>query len=309
MKLKLTILSLLVSLCVSIKYNAVAQDYKFSQVFSNPLLINPAYAGTLGRSRGSTTYRNQWKGEDVAFAASFDQYIPKLLGGVGLQFISDRYMNGYLKEKNINGMYAYNISINENMQIRPAITIGLGLLQIDWGQLNRPSEFIPESYHKYYFNTGVGMLLAWKKSVSGISIDHINIPHAFAYSESRLLPKLTVHANYQIDINTNFSLTPGIVFQYQDNSHYFLPSLMAKLWYFKVGIASSSQIDDPGYLIGMIGFETKWMSLGYSYDNYKQWWIPAYYNPKKGIHEFTAAFNFNFTKNKEEKRITLFGGF
>lgn len=68
------------------------------------------------------------------FRASYDQYIPKLSGGVGLQYVSNRYLNGYLKEKRINGMYAYNISVNENMHIRPAINIGLGLRQVDWGQ-------------------------------------------------------------------------------------------------------------------------------------------------------------------------------
>jgi hypothetical protein len=96
MKLKLIILSLIASFCVSINYNAVAQDYKFSQVFSNPLLINPAYAGSLGHSRVSVSYRNQWEGEDVTFSAAYDQHIPKLSGGVGLQYISENYLNGYI---------------------------------------------------------------------------------------------------------------------------------------------------------------------------------------------------------------------
>lgn len=161
---------------------------------------------------------------------------------------------------------------------------------------------------KYYFNAGAGLLFAWKNLVSGISVDHINKPHTNTYSDYRLSSKLTAHVNYQIDIKAHFSLTPGIVFQHQDNSHYFLPSLMAKIWYVKVGIASNSQIDDPGYLIGMIGFENKRISLGYSYDC---WGMNSlrYADSARGIHEFTAAFNINFTKKKEENRITPFGGF
>jgi type IX secretion system PorP/SprF family membrane protein len=266
MKLNLVVLLLLVNLCLIVNYNAVAQDYKFSQAFSNPLLINPAYAGSLGRSRISSSYRNQWEGVDVAFSTSYDQYIPKLSGGVGLQYISDRYFNSYLKEKMINGMYAYNISINKNMHIRPAFNIGLGLRKEDWGRLNYPSSPFSQqvSDHKYFFNAGAGLLITWKNLVSGISLDHINQPDAYPYSDNRLSSKLTVHVNYLVEIKEHFSLTPGIVFQYQDGSHYFLPSLMAKIWFIKVGIASSSEIDDPGYLIGMIGFENKWMSLGYS---------------------------------------------
>lgn len=308
MKLKPTILALIISLCVSINYDAVAQDYKFSQVFSNPLLINPAYAGSLGRSRVSASYRNQWEGNNVIFGATYDQYIPKLSGGVGLQYISERYLNGYIKEKMINGMYAYNISIGENMHIRPACNIGLGINKIDMSQFMDPLDPLSVDGEKYYFNAGAGLLFAWKNLVSGMSLDHINKPHTDTYSEYRLLPKLTAHINYLIDLKAHFSLTPGIVFQHQKKTYYFLPSLMAKIWYIKVGIASSSQIDDAGYLIGMIGFENKRISLGYSYDFWKRAGQVSF-KPFKGIYEFTAAFNFNFKSDKEEKRITAFGGF
>jgi type IX secretion system PorP/SprF family membrane protein len=310
MKLKPTILFLIVSICISISYDTVAQDYIFSQVFSNPLLINPAYAGSLGRSRVSSSYRNQFKGELVTFGASYDQYIQKLSGGVGLQYISEKYYDGLYQKKILSGIYAYNLGIGENMHLRPAVNIGLGLAQIDWSHAVPIDPFDPllVDDDNYYFNAGAGILFTWKNLVSGISVDHINKPHAFPYSDNRLSSKLTVHVNYLVEIKEHFSLTPGIIFQHQDNSYYFLPSLMAKIWFLKVGIASSSQIDDPGYLTGMIGFENKWLSLGYSYDNWNVYNLPIS-DPQRGIHEFTAAFNFSFTKNKDENRVAPFGGF
>jgi type IX secretion system PorP/SprF family membrane protein len=308
MKLKPSILFLIISLCLYISYDAVAQDYKFSQVFSNPLLINPAYAGSLGRTRVSASYRNQWKGELVTFSASYDQYIPKLSGGIGIQYISDNYYSDLVKEKIFNGLYAYNLRIGEYMYIRPAIKIGLGINKIDVSQLMDPFDPFSLDGEKYYFNAGAGLLFAWKNLVSGISLDHINKPHTNTYSEYRLLPKLTAHINYQVDLSTHFSLTPGMVFQHQEKTYYFLPSLMMKIWYFKVGIASSSHINDPGYVIGMIGFENQWISLGYSYDNWNIYDQP-FSDPHRGIHEITASFNINFTKNKEENRVTPFGGF
>ena len=57
------------------------QDAEFSQFFSNPLYLNPAFAGTNSCPRLSTNHRAQWTGLPNIFnttSVSYDQNFDKI---------------------------------------------------------------------------------------------------------------------------------------------------------------------------------------------------------------------------------------
>jgi len=330
--------------------NTFAQDATFSQNFSNPLSLNPAYAGSLGCSRFVADYRNEFPlassydknnffsscNNDVTYSASYDQYVDKLAGGLGLVFTSNNELNDNTYQKYnykqnwINGIYAFNLRINDNFHIRPSINMGVGqnyFIIVDNGPppgviFSYPSPPIsyPNTVSKAinYFNIGTGVLFACKNFISGIALDHINKPNIGLFSTSKLPMKLTIHSSLDIKITDNTNLTPGIIFQEQqfgnpDVNGFILASLMLKIWYIKLGFEFTNRTDNisggNSYLIGMLGFVNKWMSIGYSYD----YIIPDANNesPNKGrggIHEIAAIFKFN-CKNKEKYGLTHLYGF
>ena len=87
-----------------------AQDPVFSQFYSAPLQLNPAFAGTTYAPRISLIYRNQWsvfEGGFQTYAASYEQSVERLNSGFGVSVESDNQtVNLFLKEPN-NGFLEF----------------------------------------------------------------------------------------------------------------------------------------------------------------------------------------------------------
>ena len=75
-------------------YNKLyCQDAEFSQFFSNPLYLNPAFAGTNSCPRLSTNHRAQWTGLPNIFnttSVSYDQNFDEIHGGLGIIIVNDK---------------------------------------------------------------------------------------------------------------------------------------------------------------------------------------------------------------------------
>jgi type IX secretion system PorP/SprF family membrane protein len=311
MKTKLFFITVFAILGLSVH----AQDANFSQNFSNPLSLNPAYAGSLGCSRFVADYSNTFSsipGNDIIYCASYDQYVDRLHGGLGLIFTSVNEGSGTIIKNDINGTYSFNININDNFRIRPAINIGYGHNKLDWNDLffgngTTTNTTIPNNkLNVNYFNAGAGVLFAYKNFISGIALDHINQPNIGFLSYSELFAKLTIHSSLEIKITDNTNLTPGIIFQQQhDYGYSFLPSLMLNYRYIKFGVAFRLPNEaNPDSFIGMLGFVNNRMSIGYSYDIT----ISKLSSASSGVNEITAVFKFN-CKNKEKYGVTHICGF
>ena len=48
--------------------SAIGQDVSFSQFYTNPLYLNPAFSGAAEIPRAALQYRNQWQGFENAFS-------------------------------------------------------------------------------------------------------------------------------------------------------------------------------------------------------------------------------------------------
>ncbi|HKJ78873.1 MAG TPA: PorP/SprF family type IX secretion system membrane protein, partial [Prolixibacteraceae bacterium] len=97
-------------------FSIAAQDVSFSQFYSNPLYLNPAFAGSVGTPRFGLQYRNQWSGFNNAFttySAAFDMAVEKLQGGVGVYVMNDALANNALNSLQINLIYTTFVRLNE----------------------------------------------------------------------------------------------------------------------------------------------------------------------------------------------------
>jgi len=149
-----------------------AQDVHFSQYFSNPLLLNPAYAGSIGCSRLAINFRDQWPsipGRDVTFSASYDQYVKPILGGVGIQVISDNEGGGALTTNTVNAIYAFNLNLKSDLHIRIAAKAGYNEERLNMQDIIT-IPFVSNKSTKYYFNAGAGLLIAYKNFTGGFCL-------------------------------------------------------------------------------------------------------------------------------------------
>ena len=92
---------------------ANAQDPAFSQFYSNPLYLNPAFTGANngGCPTATLNYRDQWPGIGrtyVTYSASYDQHIDALGGGLGVIVAQDKSGSGNLNTLHASLLYSYD---------------------------------------------------------------------------------------------------------------------------------------------------------------------------------------------------------
>jgi type IX secretion system PorP/SprF family membrane protein len=314
--------SLLMMFVIALAIPLKAQDMHFTQYFYNPLSLNPAFTGSAGCSRIASTFRcgpdfATWGGAMHA-GISYDQYVHPLRSGLGFNFSFEK-LDLNTSNYQSNAYYSYTIKIKKNFIIRPAVNIGFGarhlnLTGIEWEDIRTlydDNVFAPISYPekltKYYFNIGSGFVISLNNSVFGFAMDHLNRPDIGFWSKSKMRVKYNAHWSYQIDIGKIASVTPSIIYMRHYPFEQLMINVLGQLGYIKTGMGNRFDLMNGNFncLTGMLGFQNKWMSIGYSFDF-------SFDNPFGGsnnLHELSMAYKFN-CKNKTDKfHIPLINGF
>lgn len=107
--LKLLVLSCFVT---TFYLSSYAQDPTFTQFYSNPLYLNPAFAGSTGCPRFALNYRNEWPqltGNYVTYSASYDSYFKNINGGFGVLATHDQQGQGTINTSMLGLIYSYQI--------------------------------------------------------------------------------------------------------------------------------------------------------------------------------------------------------
>ena len=107
-------------LIISFHKICVGQDVAFSQFYTNPLYLNPAFAGATGVPRIVLQYRDQWHGFGNAFttySAAIDFPFKPLQGGIGLNLINDTQGEGLLNSLQVNLAYAVFLRLSRTFRL------------------------------------------------------------------------------------------------------------------------------------------------------------------------------------------------
>ena len=203
-----------------------AQDPRFSQYFSAPLLLNPAYTGAYdGYHRAASNFRSQSQGVGIPFttmALSYDGTIrndnwePSRLGA-GVVFMNDRTGNGSYTGNYLAASGAYHQALDQfgtqHLSIGGQVAFGTHLL--DAGRyafnnqftglgfdLSAPSGEASIARRASYIDVNAGLLFTHDDDLNrfhaGISVFHLNRPsYSFTgHDPARLQSRLTVHGGY-----------------------------------------------------------------------------------------------------------------
>jgi type IX secretion system PorP/SprF family membrane protein len=292
------------------------QDMHFTQFYSSPLYLNPAFAGAGACSRLSTTYRNQWPGISKTYQSylfSIDHYMVQYNVGVGLLFANDVSGSGNLKTTTISPQLAYELRFSRRQVIRFGMQPGLGFRSIDYNNLvfgdqivrggNVPTIENPKP-STVYFDIGAGILCYTKVYWAGISFYHLNTPEQSMLYEgiSRLPMKYSFHGGYKYTLNedepeeSNRKYITGALnyrgqqqFDQLDIGAYYSQNIFnVGLWYrglpgiksYKAGYSNNDAIAI------ILGIKADKLNIGYSYD----YTISKLTNVSYGAHEISLSY-------------------
>lgn len=133
MKFKLIIALLLATIAVEVK----AQDPVFTQYFLVPETLNPGFTGFLDTWHAGVVHRRQWpngiRRMDTEFA-----FVNTALtdhAGVGLTILNHHEEFTNYNYFQINTSYAYKVELDHQWSFRPAIEVGYGRKDFNFGNL------------------------------------------------------------------------------------------------------------------------------------------------------------------------------
>ena len=173
--MKRLIASLLLLWCV---LEGAAQQRPIHSLYMfDPLLINPAYAGTHVQLSGTGIYRNQWVNFDGApktFTGTIHSGFRKARVGAGLIFANDQI--GVHSDNSVYGVYSYKIPLSEQKGggvISFGLQAGFNSLKSDYFKTNPRDGAEIGAISKFNWNFGTGVFFRNKVGWAGFSVPYI----------------------------------------------------------------------------------------------------------------------------------------
>lgn len=231
----------------------------YAQYFNNPLLINPAVAGSLEKLYAGLSYRTQWTGIDGAPATfNFNSHVSLVDNkvGVGVVMVQDKL--GEYRTQQYKGVASYRIKLSPETTFSFGMQFGFNRYTSNLSEvkvMNPDPMFAPIS--RTSFNTGAGALVKGIRYTIGLSIPQLiansagegndqvqltgqnfylfgsyrlGITESIDFTPSTLL-RMTKGTPMSADLNANFTLNQAYtagVFTRNFNTYGLLLQLVAK---------------------------------------------------------------------------------
>lgn len=153
-------------------FSRAQQDPLYSQYYNNPMLINPAFAGSLERLYAGFAYRSQWSGvEGGPVTSSFNAHTSLVNNTVGVGMLVVQDQLGDIKNTQYGGVASYRIRLNKSV-FSFGMQAGFTRFATDPTAvqvMNNPDPAFNQ-FTETNFNTGVGVLLQNEKYSIGLSM-------------------------------------------------------------------------------------------------------------------------------------------
>jgi type IX secretion system PorP/SprF family membrane protein len=194
------------------------QDPLYSQYLNNPILLNPAYAGSNQQWQTTAGYRTQWSGfEGNPTTLNFSSHLSIADNKVGLGLIVIQDKIAEVKNTEFNLNYSYRLEVTENKYLYFGLSTGMMRYNSDPGLLNLQRIDDPSFTYtnKFEFNTGVGVMMKTEQYMIGFSVP-------------KLIPTSITEANSTVQIYNQHYYLFG-VFTHNFNERLMLkPALLLK---------------------------------------------------------------------------------
>jgi type IX secretion system PorP/SprF family membrane protein len=322
---KLFLLTAVATLLFTLKGNG--QDPEFSQFYANPLYLNPALAGANTCPRLVLNYRNQWpslSNSFVTYNLSYDQYIDKIRGGVGLLVNTDNAGGGILRTTTASLMYSFRLQAGKHFVVNMAVQGSFYQKSLNWdklqfedqidpqqGFINPTSEQPPDNSSLIFPDFAAGVAFGWKGILhGGVAVHHLSEPNMAFYSQNtnNLPMKITGHfggninleggSSFGADSEPKFFLSPNILYQQQGPFHQLNAGVYVVRYPLIIGGWFRHNFENSDAVIALIGLQYESLKIGYSYDMT----LSNLRGNTGGAHEVSVAWQFSCYEKRRRIR-------
>jgi type IX secretion system PorP/SprF family membrane protein len=302
-----------------------AQDMHYSQQFSNPLYLNPAFAGLRECPNIGVSYRTQWPNFSGGFSLAsiyYDQHINAIYGGLGAMVLADVQGGGVYTNIKAGVTYSYRFKVGQKMYIRLAASASYMNRRADWRNLTFADQFDPllgivrsteESmvntlHSKHFADFAAGALFYGENFYVGVSVDHIGRPNEAFVGVQRMPIKASIQAGGVIYFDKVYnrkrtgdeiSLSPNILFTMQGKTEELNYGLYFTYRPIVIGAWLRHSFNNVDAIIGMIGFTHNFVQIAYSYDA-----TISRLKGSGGAHEVSLLFKLPCKSAQKRGRIT-----
>ncbi len=278
-----------------------AQDLSFSQTYQAPLYLSPSQAGFTNGTRFGLNYRNQWPGIGAVYqdySVWADLFLERFNSGLGLMWVCDNSGKGLLVDNEARLLYSYDITVMDNLYVRPGIAFEFGQRKLDqskmvtYTDITSDGKFVPggssiefERTHKARFDAAASVMVYNEDFGVTFTVDHMLQPDAsFTDTKDKIGLKWSLDANYKITYEPSYrgrepktiTLASNFKHQYSYNQlelgafWYYYPievGLSYRGLFFKVaGELKNNDAVIPNIGINFNVKKKHAFRLGYSYD-------------------------------------------
>ena len=317
------------ALCL-MPFLSYSQHYQFTQFYSAPTYLNPAFTGANSCSRVSMTYRDQWPsipGAFVTYQVSYDHFFVKYNSGAGIQFFNDKSGQGGLSTTAVTLLYAYEINVNRKLVCRFGAQAGFVQRSINFGNLlfgdqvargGAATSVENQTQSKIYPDFSAGGLGFTKQSWFGAAASHFTQPNQSLLNDKSPLPmEVKMHCGRKFFFKEEdkrdakkyliaaFNYKFQNKFDQADIGFYYarLPLILG-VWYRGIPLFKAYK---PGYgnndaIAVLAGINWNRFNLGYSYD----FTISKLTMRSGGSNELSLFYDLcDPKKNKKKKAVTI----
>ena len=243
----------------------------------DPLLINPAYAGTQVQLSGTAIYRNQWvnfPGAPKTFTASVHSGFRKNRVGLGLLAANDKI--GIHSENSAYFIYSYKIPLskfdNNKSTLSFGVQGGFNNLKSDFTLLN-PHDVNDPFYslveRNMSWNFGGGIYYRSPKFYAGFSVPYILNNKVVDVKDLESIAKQSRYyyltGGYVFQPSKNLKFIPSTLIRLQETAPLSFDLNLVTVLYDVVGLGASYRLDDS--IVGMFELQiNENFHVGYAYD-------------------------------------------
>ncbi|MEM6395329.1 MAG: PorP/SprF family type IX secretion system membrane protein [Bacteroidota bacterium] len=317
---------LLVLVCSSVG----AQDPVFSQFFSAPLRLNPAFTGISTAPRLTANYRAQYVAYPNAFttyAVGYEQPITNSPSAFGISAMVDQQADGSYTNTYFAGTYSYEVQMGEELRARLGLSVGLLQTSIDFdrfvfGDIVDPIDGVGDptatmealqSDAKTDFDSGMGVVIYARGLYGGVTIDHLNRPNESLFEVNENLYagrplRLSFHAGGQINLKRYSNrrrpayVTPNILYTRQAAFEQLMLGAYFGYGALYLGGWFREGFENRDALIALVGVRQGVFRVGYSYDITVSS-LRSVPGGLGGVHEISLAFDFGESKELQRRRF------
>ena len=301
-----------------IHFSVFGQDPEFTQFYSNPVYLNPAFAGSKICPRFVMNHRNEWpniSGKFVTTAAAYDQKVDALRGGLGLIVLNDNAANT-LTTSRVSLIYSYHLKVTRKFSLNFGVEGSYYQKAVDWDRLTFGDMIDARRGFVYHTNQirknepvnnmdfSAGLVGYTEQFYFGFAAHHLTTPNeSFIDNVASPLPmKFTGHVGAIIPLGSGGSLytekeesiSPNILYTRQGTSQQLNMGVYVK----KGALVGGVWYRNKDAFILTLGLESDMIKVGYSYDvTLSQLSIIS-----GGSHEVSLALNFRCKPKKKQFR-------